>query len=222
MRQPRRSIGGAADEVVMRADDAPAAGPRHQGRGRAVFDVDPLRAEVPGPFEDRDPGLLGAVEPSALVRRPAGGDDRQAASRERPVHVHVGDAVEAQLDQVGAGDGVAALEQLGHRGRRHGRAQQGSGHRGFCRQNEKRLFNRRVEEASSRSSWLVVRCYGRPGASSVKDQYQYQRAPTPAPGWPLPARLGHGSARDDIDRIIGERERYQTRCGSVNGAAAAP
>ena len=39
------------------------------------------------------------------------------------------------------------------------------------------------------------------------------------PAWPLPARLGHGSARDDIDRIIGERERYQTRRGSVNGAA---
>ena len=203
------------NERTMRRPAARA----HQRLGGAVFDVDELGAEIPGAFEDGDPGLLGAVEPPALPGRAAGGDDRQPpAPASAPAASASTHAVEAQLDQVGAVDGVAALEELGHRRGRHGRAEQGSWHR--VRRNEKRLFNREVEEAWSRSSWLVVRGYTRPGASSAKDQYQYQRDAHRSP----PGRSQRGCTETrgtTADRILVSADGTRRRRGSVNGRGRA-
>ena len=91
--------------------------------------------------------------------------DRPAAPGERAGDVRIADRVEPQLDQIGVGDRVALLAQLGRRGGGDGDAKQWFRHK-------KSLFNRVAEEArKTRSLWR--RCLG---------GCLFSRAPIPPPG----------------------------------------
>ena len=118
-------IGRHAREVVVRQHDAPAARMRHEiVEARARFDVDVLRAERQRVGEDAPSLFFRALEVAAFPLRTARDDDGTAPAGQRAGDVRVADRVEAELDQIGVGDLVAAAAQLGHGRRCHGYTEQ--------------------------------------------------------------------------------------------------
>jgi hypothetical protein len=66
-------------------------------------------------FENPSPVLFGPLEEPVLPGRPAGDDDGTAPAVERAGHVRTVHRVEAHLDDVGAGRGVAIATDFAHR-----------------------------------------------------------------------------------------------------------
>jgi hypothetical protein len=95
---------------MRRHDDAAAATPGNQ-----------ITGEVRRLFENPSPLLLGPLEEPVLPGRPAGDDYGTAPAVERAGHVRTVHRVEAHLDDVGAGRGVAIATDFAHRaaGDRH-------------------------------------------------------------------------------------------------------
>ncbi len=112
-------------------DDAPASDGLEDASvlGRPL-DVDIFGAQPDRLGEKPEPLVFGAVEEAALLPRPAGDDNRSKAVRERPGHVDVADAVEAEFNEVGvARDGVPSFSKLPHRIGGDRDAQAGCGHK---------------------------------------------------------------------------------------------
>ncbi len=122
-------VGRHAVEVVRRQDDALRAVRQRGRRSRPATRRRRTRRRASSACSQQPaPLVFGALELPAFPRRPAGDDDRPAAARERASHVRIADRVEAQLDQVGVGDGVAPPAQFGRRRRGHGDAEKRSSH----------------------------------------------------------------------------------------------
>ena len=106
-----------------RHDDAaaPTRGDQIAGEVGLRLDVDELGAQRERLFENPSPVLLGPLEEPVLPGRPAGDDDGTAPALERTGHVRTVHRVEAHLDDVGAGRGVAIATDFAHRaaGDRH-------------------------------------------------------------------------------------------------------
>ncbi len=174
---------------------------RNEGIGGPVLDVHELGATLPRPFEQGDAGRLVALEAAALPDRPAGDDDGEPPAGQRVVDIHVGHAVQTQLDQVGAGDHVAATEEFGHRRGRDGGAQSRGGH------NEKRPFNRRSKRRWSENESRGIAGYARPGSPSVMRQYQDQRIGRDGPAVAAEVNRLHESTRVEgvatVDNVHG-------------------
>ncbi len=110
---------------VRRHDHAAAAAPGNQlaSEFRLRLDVDELGAPGNRLFENAPPLLLGPLEEPVLPGGPAGDDHGMAPAFERAGHVRPVDGVEAHLDDVGAGYGVAILSDFAHRAAGDGHTQ---------------------------------------------------------------------------------------------------
>ncbi len=88
--------------MVRREHDLPPSGAVQKRIEPALpFNVHILRAELQRASQQLPALFLAAGKSSAFPLRPAGDDDREAASVERPGHIRISDQVETQLDEVG-------------------------------------------------------------------------------------------------------------------------
>ena len=158
----RVEVGGHAVEVVMREHDAPAAG---RARSRSAQPRRHSTSTYSAPSASaslrmRAALLFGAVEVTALPRRPAGDDHRHAGGRpaRRPRSDRARVSRRSSTRSASA-TCVAPRTQLGHGGGRHGHAELRSG--GINRKNASstvRLKRRLVE--SSRGVLVYARPVG--------------------------------------------------------------
>ena len=86
----------------------PVAAIRSAANAGLELDVDVFGALLQRALENPPPLGFGVLERAAFPLRPARHDDRRRPPGERGGHIRVGDRIEPQLDQIGAGERAAS------------------------------------------------------------------------------------------------------------------
>jgi hypothetical protein len=116
--------------VERQHDPAAARASEELVEPRPPLDIDVLGSERERVVQYPAPLLLRAGELPAFPFRAAGHNHRAAAVGNGAGDVRIAHRVEAELDEVGLGDGVAPPAQFSRRGGGHGDAEKRSGAHG--------------------------------------------------------------------------------------------